>query len=467
RRPVHGSSNRPLKVLTDMSKGKHGRFRQNLLGKRVDYSARSVIVVGPELKLHQCGLPKKIALELFQPFIIRKLKEHGLADTIKSAKRMLERRDPEVWDILEEVIYQHPVMLNRASTLHRMGIQAFEPVLVEGNAIKIHPLVCKGFNADFDGDQMAVHLPLSIEAQTEAHVLMLSPHNIFSPANGSPIITPSQDIVLGIYYITAEREGDVGEFKIFNSRQEALLAYDQKKIKMHTRIFVRLDGFTAVVPDDNSQPVPIGEHSWKHLEEQRKRLDASYEMRPMPEGYKGRTIFTTVGRVILSDILPKGMPYYNYALTSNGQSRVIADTYAECGRPATIDLLDNLKQLGFKRSTLAALSFGITDVRTPTTKALIISEGEKKAAVIEKQFSMGAITALERYQRLLDIWAHARNDVTKHLMDQLKEDYRDVEGKPVDKGTPGALRYLNPINMMATSKARGSVDQMRQLGGMR
>src|SRR5829696_1190429 len=257
RRPVLGSSNRPLKSLTDMIKGKQGRFRENLLGKRVDYSARSVIVVGPELKLHQCGLPKKIALELYQPFIIRKLKEHGLADTIKSAKKMLERRDPEVWDILEEVIYQHPVMLNRAPTLHRMGIQAFEPVLVEGNAIKIHPLVCKGFNADFDGDQMAVHLPLSIEAQTETHVLMLAPNNIFSPANGSPIISPSQDIVLGIYYMTVDRENDLGQHSIFNSIREAMMAYDLGEIAMHSRVFVRLSDRTEIVPDDKSAPQPI------------------------------------------------------------------------------------------------------------------------------------------------------------------------------------------------------------------
>src|SRR5579863_3892399 len=231
KRPVLGSSNRPLKSLTDMIKGKQGRFRENLLGKRVDYSARSVIVVGPELKLHQCGLPKKIALELYQPFIIRKLKELAHADTIKSAKKMLERKDDEVWDILEEVIYQHPVMLNRAPTLHRMGIQAFEPVLVEGNAIKIHPLVCKGFNADFDGDQMAVHLPLSVEAQAEAHVLMLAPNNIFSPANGTPIIAPSQDIVLGIYYLTVDRDGDRGEYSLFNSPREALLAYELGKVR--------------------------------------------------------------------------------------------------------------------------------------------------------------------------------------------------------------------------------------------
>src|SRR2546422_295990 len=250
RRPVLGSSNRPLTSLTDMIKGKQGRFRENLLGKRVHYSARSVIAAGPELELHHSGPPKKIALELYQPFIIRKLKEHGLADTIKSAKKMLERRDTEVWDILEEVIYQHPVLLNSAPTLHRMGIQAFEPVLVEGNAIKIHPLVCTGFNADFDGDQMAVHLPLSIEAQAEAHVLMLAPNNIFSPANGSPIISPSQDIVLGIYYMTVDRENDKGQGSLFNTVEEAILALDLGKIRMHSRIFVRLGERTHVVPSD-------------------------------------------------------------------------------------------------------------------------------------------------------------------------------------------------------------------------
>src|SRR5262249_27694590 len=256
-------------------------------------------------KLHQCGLPKKIALELFQPFIIRKLKEHGLADTIKSAKRMLERRDPEVWDILEEVIYQHPVLLNRAPTLHRMGIQAFEPVLVEGNAIKIHPLVCKGFNADFDGDQMAVHLPLSIESQTEAHVLMLAPNNIFSPANGSPIITPSQDIVLGTFYITSDREGDKGEFKLFDSPAEAFLAYELGKIAMHSRIFVRIADRTHVVPDDKSGPQSIGDVAWKQLEEHRKRLDADYVSQPKPKKFKSNVILTTVGRCVFNDILPR------------------------------------------------------------------------------------------------------------------------------------------------------------------
>src|SRR3954465_1457558 len=289
KRPVLGSSNRPLKSLTDMIKGKQGRFRENLLGKRVDYSARSVIVVGPDLRLHQCGLPKKIALELFQPFIIRRLKEHGLADTIKSAKKMLERRDPEVWDILEEVTYQHPVMLNRAPTLHRMGIQAFEPVLVEGNAIKIHPLVCKGFNADFDGDQMAVHLPLSLEAQTETHVLMLAPNNIFSPANGSPIITPSHALFLGTTFFTADRAGDKGEFSIFKTPQEAMLAYELGRIRMHTRVFVRLPERPHVVPSEKSASAPIADEAWKTIEEQRKARKPDYQAKPRPKNFDGRT----------------------------------------------------------------------------------------------------------------------------------------------------------------------------------
>ena len=466
RRPVLGSSNRPLKSLTDMIKGKQGRFRENLLGKRVDYSARSVIVVGPELKLHQCGLPKKIALELYQPFIIRRLKEHGLADTIKSAKKMLERRDPEVWDILEECIYQHPVMLNRAPTLHRMGIQAFEPVLVEGNAIKIHPLVCKGFNADFDGDQMAVHLPLSLEAQTEAHVLMLAPNNIFSPANGSPIISPSQDIVLGTYYITVDREGDKGEFSLFKNVHDALYAYDMGRIKMHSRIFVRV-ARTHVVPSEKSGVTPIGSEAWKAIQVERKRRDPAHVDQPMPADFAGTTILTTVGRCIFNDVLPKAMPFYNCALTSAGQSRVIADCYAQLGRPSTIDLLDAMKQLGFKRSTLAALSFGITDIRSPDSKQTILDAGQKKADGIERAYRQGAITDQERYNQLIELWGHARKQVTDDLMETLANDYRDNTGRPVAAKTGGFLKYLNPINMMATSKARGSVDQMRQLGGMR
>jgi len=467
RRPVLGSSNRPLKSLTDMIKGKQGRFRENLLGKRVDYSARSVIVVGPELKLHQCGLPKKIALELYQPFIIRKLKEHGLADTIKSAKRMLERRDPEVWDILEEVIYQHPVLLNRAPTLHRMGIQAFEPVLVEGNAIKIHPLVCKGFNADFDGDQMAVHLPLSIEAQTEAHVLMLAPNNIFSPANGSPIISPSQDIVLGSYYITSDREGDKGEYKIFNSMSEAIMAYQLGKIAMHSRVFVRLSHKTHVVPEDKTAPILIADAAWKSREERRKAKDPNYAPKSKPPKFTSNAVLTTVGRCIFNDILPRAMPFYNFAVTAKGASRVIADTYAQLGRPATIALLDDLKSLGFRFSTLAGLSFGITDIRAPESKAKILDEGQKKADKIEKNYRMGAITEQERYAQLIDVWGHARKQVTEDLMAGLSSDYRDAEGRPIAPKSGGSLRYLNPIAMMAVSGARGNVDQIRQLGGMR
>ena len=470
RRPVLGSSNRPLKSLTDMIKGKQGRFRENLLGKRVDYSARSVIVVGPELKLHQCGLPKKIALELFQPFIIRKLKDHGFADTIKSAKKMLERRDPEVWDILEEVIYQHPVLLNRAPTLHRMGIQAFEPVLVEGNAIKIHPLVCKGFNADFDGDQMAVHLPLSIEAQVEAHVLMLSPHNIFSPANGSPIISASQDIVLGTYYITNDREGDKGEFMLFSSPEEAMLAYDLGKLSMHSRVFVRIDRDSVIPSEKAGGSTPTGDISWKDMETQRAVLNKAYVPRSKPDDYKGQVILTTTGRCILNDVLPKGMPFYNFSLTSKGIARLIADCYAILGRPATIALLDDLKAMGFKRSTLAGISFGITDIRSPDSKDTILDEGQKKADKIEKNFRIGAITDQERRAQLIDIWGHARKQVTEDLMIGLQSDFRDPDGRPISKEeakAKGILRFLNPIAMMAVSGARGNVDQIRQLGGMR
>jgi len=442
RRPVLGSSNRPLKSLTDMIKGKQGRFRENLLGKRVDYSARSVIVVGPELKLNQCGLPKKIALELFQPFIIRKLKEHGLADTIKSAKRMLERRDPEVWDILEEVIYQHPVLLNRAPTLHRMGIQAFEPVLVEGNAIKIHPLVCTGFNADFDGDQMAVHLPLSVEAQAEAHVLMLSTHNIFSPANGKPIISPSQDIVMGVYFITTSVPDERAEnqLKRFKDRREAILAYDTRKIGIHEKILVRLDGFTKIV---ESQTGPT------------KDIPAN-----------GRVV-TTVGRILFSDILEKGMPFYNCALGKKGCARVIDDTYAFCGRPGTIDLLDRMKETGFKQSTLAGLSFGVTDLRIPGEKGALLDDSQKKVDRVEKNYERGIITARERYNQLLDIWAHCREQVQKKLIEALKTDRRDEDGNEMPADSKKGSPYLNPVYLMSDSGARGNVSQLQQLAGMR
>ncbi len=444
RRPVLGSSNRPLKSLTDMIKGKQGRFRENLLGKRVDYSARSVIVVGPELKLYQCGLPKKIALELYQPFIIRKLKEHGLADTIKSAKRMLERRDAEVWDILEEVIHQHPVMLNRAPTLHRMGIQAFEPTLVEGNAIRLHPLVCGGFNADFDGDQMAVHLPLSVEAQAEAHVLMLSTHNIFSPANGGPIISASQDIVLGVYFITVcqqdiskVEERDLPRFK---DRHEAILAYDRGKIDIHQPISVRIEGFTEVVNSQKGEP------------------------EPMPENHR---LITTVGRVLFADILAPGMPFYNCALGKKGCARVIDDVYKYCGKPATIDLLDDMKSIGFKRSTVAGLSFGITDLRIPADKQALLDAAQKKVNRVEKNYENGIITERERYNQLLDIWGHCNEQLTKSLVETLKKDRRFPDGSEADIEKGEGEKFLNPVYLMSDSGARGNITQMKQLAGMR
>ena len=447
RRPVLGSSNRPLKSLTDMIKGKQGRFRENLLGKRVDYSARSVIVVGPELKLNQCGLPKKIALELYQPFIIRRLKEHGLVDTIKSAKKMLERRDPEVWDILEEVIFQHPVLLNRAPTLHRMGIQAFEPVLVEGNAIKIHPLVCTGFNADFDGDQMAVHLPLSVEAQAEAHVLVLATHNIFSPANGNPIISPSQDILLGSYYLTmakADASTDPADCPSFHNPFEAYLAYDLKKIHLHTPIQVRLPKgrYGDLVPDMKSQPEPLPAND---------------------------RIVTTVGRLMFNEILAEGMHYYNFPLGGKACSRVIDDTYARCGRPATIDLLDDLKAIGFKHSTVSGLSFGLTDLRIPQKKQELIDATQKKVDRVEKAYHAGAITERERYNQLLDLWTHCCESVTKELLKELKNDRRDQTGHLMPAEGKEGFAYINPVFVMSkeASGARGNVSQVQQLAGMR
>ncbi len=439
RRPVQGTANRPLKSLTDMIKGKQGRFRENLLGKRVDYSARSVIVIGPELKLHQCGLPKKIALELFQPFIIRKLKDRGLADTIKSAKRMLERRDREIWDVLEEVIYQHPVLLNRAPTLHRMGIQAFEPVLVEGNAIKIHPLVCKGFNADFDGDQMAVHLPLSIEAQAEAHVLMLATNNIFSPASGSPIMSPSQDIVLGCYYLTSDHGsefvkpevrtvpyGDGNSYPVFSSAHQAMTAYELRQIGCHAKIILRVD------PD-------------------REVIEAKGRYKPE----KGR-ILTTAGCCVFNDILPEGMPYYNFPLGSKGLGRVISDSYELLGKGATLEVLDALKDLGFQWSTLAALSFGITDAKIPDLKPKILDRAQDRVDRIEKDFQADAITEGERYNQIIDVWVHAREELTKSLLVALEHDRREEDPN-----------YLNPVWLMLDSGARGNIDQIRQLAGMR
>jgi len=437
RRPVLGSSNRPLKSLTDMIKGKQGRFRENLLGKRVDYSARSVIVVGPELRLTQCGLPKKVALELFQPFIIRRLKELGLADTIKSAKRMLERREEEVWDILEEVIRDHPVLLNRAPTLHRMGIQAFEPVLIEGNAIRLHPLVCGGFNADFDGDQMAVHLPLSFEAQIEASTLMLASNNIFSPANGSPIISPSQDMVLGLYYLSKSPPSVPERPPLYSSLGELFLAYGHGQATTHRAVRVRLEAGTLVKQSRNLEPVSVDE---------RGRIP----------GEKGPVFLTTtVGRAIFNDVLPEGMPYYNYDLNKGAIQALISDCHHLLGRDATLRLLDDLKDLGFKASTRAGLSFAKDDIRIPGSKQSILDATQREIDKIEKAYSRGVITEGERYLKIIDLWTHAREAVGQDLMKVLADDFDEESG------------YVNPIFCMVTSGARGSVDQIRQLGGMR
>ncbi len=423
RRPVLGSNNRPLKSLTDMIKGKQGRFRENLLGKRVDYSARSVIVVGPSLKLNNCGLPKKIALELYQPFIIRKLKDRGLADTIKSAKRMLERREEHVWDILEEVIHQHPVLLNRAPTLHRMGIQAFEPVLVEGNAIMLHPLVCQGFNADFDGDQMAVHLPLSVEAQVEAHTLILATNNIFSPQSGAPMLGPSQDMVLGNYYITCMRPGQKGEGMIFRDTFEAITAWEMGKVNIHAIVTVNI-GKDKTVRTENGET-------------------------------ESGLIKTTPGRCLFNDILNEKMPFYNIQMDKKKLGVVIQDCFDIVGGAATIDVLDAIKELGFKQSTIAGISIGITDMCIPVEKVDIIDKTQKRVDGIQKNYNNGVLTEGERYNQIIDAWTHARVEVTNAMMNAMENDVRD--GKP----------YLNPIWVMRDSGARGSVDQIQQLAGMR
>ncbi|MBI3306710.1 MAG: DNA-directed RNA polymerase subunit beta' [Candidatus Omnitrophica bacterium] len=402
-RPVLGAGNRPLKSLSDMLKGKQGRFRQNLLGKRVDYSGRSVIVIGPELKIHQCGLPKKMALELFEPFIIRKLKERGHVHTIRSAKKMVERVKPEVWDILEEVIDEHPVLLNRAPTLHRLGIQAFEPVLIEGKAIRVHPLVCAAFNADFDGDQMAVHVPLSMEAQMEARILMLSANNIFSPASGNPIATPSQDIVLGIYYLTKMRLGAPGEGTVFSSADEAMLAYQDNEIHKHAKCKLRLAN--------------------------------------------GEMVETTMGRIVFNEVLPKGFRFVNEAVDKGKLSKIIAACYRQFGHNEVIHLLDRLKTLGFEEATLAGISIGIDDIQIPKQKESLLGEARRDVTAIENQYKNGLITDGERYNKVIDIWTH----ITDRVSDRMFEEF-DV---------------FNPIFMMADSGARGSKQQIRQLAGMR
>ncbi|MCF0234705.1 MAG: DNA-directed RNA polymerase subunit beta' [Thermoguttaceae bacterium] len=422
KRPIMGSSNRTLKSLTDFIKGKQGRFRENLLGKRVDYSARSVIVVGPHMRLHQCGLPKKIALELYQPFIIRKLKEQKIADTIKSAKKMLERQDLEVFDILEEVIRNHPVLLNRAPTLHRMGIQAFEPMLIEGNAIKLHPLVCKGFNADFDGDQMAVHLPLSLEAQVEAHTLMLSTNNIFSPANGKPIISPSQDIVMGCYYITIELPGMKGEGMKFASIDECMLAYSLGKVDLHAKIWVRMQKSRFLKTD--------------------------------PSICEGKLFETTPGRIIFNQILPEGAPFYNIPQSSKELARVISDCYEFKGRRETIDLLDKMMRLGFEESTKSGLSFAADDLITPPEKKEILERGDIEVQELREKFEGGQISEDAYHNDVIKVWMNVRDAVTEKMLEGFKNDSR----------YPG---YVNPVYLMAHSGARGGEEQIRQLAGLR
>ncbi|WP_028110711.1 DNA-directed RNA polymerase subunit beta' [Ferrimonas futtsuensis] len=431
-RAITGSNKRPLKSLADMIKGKQGRFRQNLLGKRVDYSGRSVITVGPTLRLHQCGLPKKMALELFKPFIYGKLEGRGLATTIKAAKKMVEREVPEVWDVLDEVIREHPVLLNRAPTLHRLGIQAFEPVLIEGKAIQLHPLVCAAYNADFDGDQMAVHVPLTLEAQLEARALMMSTNNILSPASGDPIIVPSQDVVLGLYYMTREKVNDLGEGMVFTSVAEAEKAYRTKTANLHARVKVRItDTF-------------VGEDG--EIQQERKIVD------------------TTVGRAILSMILPKGLAFehINKDMGKKAISGVLNSCYRILGLKPTVIFADQLMYTGFHYATRSGTSVGIDDMVVPEAKKTIIEAAEEEVTEIQEQFQAGLVTAGERYNKVIDIWASANEKVSKAMMENLKtEIVINRDGEEEDQGS------FNSIFMMADSGARGSAAQIRQLAGMR
>jgi DNA-directed RNA polymerase subunit beta' len=428
-----GANKRPLKSLADMIKGKGGRFRQNLLGKRVDYSGRSVIVVGPQLKLHQCGLPKLMALELFKPFIFNRLEGMGLSTTIKQAKKMVENEEPIVWDILEEVIREHPVMLNRAPTLHRLGIQAFEPVLIEGKAIQLHPLVCAAFNADFDGDQMAVHVPLSLEAQMEARTLMLASNNVLSPANGQPIIVPSQDIVLGLYYATRERINAKGEGMMLADVAEVERALALKELDLHAKITVRLNEW---------QPKESGE-GWVEVTNR----------------YN-----TTAGRALLSQILPKGLPFkaIDKALKKKEISKLIDESFRRCGLKETVVFADKLMQNGFKLATRAGISFASCDMQVPAEKTDILNAAREEIKEIESQYTNGLVTGGERYNKVVDIWGRAGDQVAKVMMDRLgKEDVIDAEGKTVKQES------FNSIYMMADSGARGSAAQIKQLAGMR
>jgi DNA-directed RNA polymerase subunit beta' len=416
---ITGPNKRPLKSLSDMIKGKQGRFRQNLLGKRVDYSARSVIVVGPELKLHQCGLPKTMAIEIFKPFIYNKLEERGYVTTIKSAKKMVEKEMPEVWDILDEVIREHPVLLNRAPTLHRLGIQAFEPILIEGKAIQLHPLVCTAFNADFDGDQMAVHVPLSVEAQLEARVLMMSTNNILSPANGRPIIVPSQDIVLGCYYMTRERAFAKGEGMKFGSPTELRAAYDHGAVSLQAPVQCRIQG----------------------------KLES-----------------TTVGRVLLYEIVPEQLPFslVNKVMDKKALGALIDACYRRCGQKATVLLADHMRTLGYTHATMAGISIAISDMQIPAKKQVFVESAQKQVQEIENQYTEGLITEGERGNKVIDIWSRVAEDLEHELMAEI--------GSVMVKHEDGSERRMpsfNPIFIMADSGARGSRQQIKQLAGMR
>jgi len=432
-RVLRGANNRPLKSLSDTLKGKQGRFRQNLLGKRVDYSGRSVIVVGPELRLNQCGLPKKMALELFKPFIYHRLEQRGHCTTIKQAKELVEQQDPVVWDILEEVIKDHPILLNRAPTLHRLGIQAFEPVLVEGKAIKLHPLTCTAFNADFDGDQMAVHIPLSPEAQIEASTLMLSSNNILSPAHGSPIAVPTQDMVLGLYYLTKARPGTKGEGRTFASTDDVLIALEMGEVETLTPIKLR---FTGKVIDLS------------------KAFDNQNVLHTEPIEFNKQYMDTTVGRVILNDVLPEDMPFVNGLLKKKGLSQLVQYAYLKFGLPITVQMLDEVKKLGFLYATRAGISIGIDDMVVPGEKAKLVRDAEKAVIEVGNQYQEGAITQGEKYNKIIEIWSKVTERVSDEMFKSMEEDDRTG-------------RYLNPIYIMADSGARGSKQQIRQLSGMR
>ncbi|AKS42665.1 DNA-directed RNA polymerase subunit beta' [Wenzhouxiangella marina] len=431
-RAITGTNKRPLKSLADMIKGKQGRFRQNLLGKRVDYSGRSVIVVGPTLKLHECGLPKKMALELFKPFIFSKLQRRGLAMTIKAAKKLVEREEGEVWDILEEVIREHPVMLNRAPTLHRLGIQAFEPVLIEGKAIQLHPLVCTAFNADFDGDQMAVHVPLSLEAQLEARALMMSSNNILSPANGEPIIVPTQDVVLGLYYMTRHLPGAKGEGMFFSSVGEVHRAYANRQVELQAAVTVRIRELQIDEEGNRTEVVSRQE--------------------------------TTVGRALLWEIVPKGMPFsaINQVLKKKQISKLIDECYRTLGLKQTVVFADQLMYTGFAYSTRAGVSIGLDDLQVPPEKKEILERAEKEILDIQNQYASGVVTAGERYNKVVDIWSRTNEEVARAMMKRIGKETRvDIDGNEVEEDS------MNSIFIMADSGARGSAAQIRQLAGMR